>query len=66
MIPVPHSLATDEGTPLPDGWAMRSWCCCGHQFTARAATVKRAKKMIRRRLRDHRGHVRAAGPGWQM
>ena len=64
MTPL-HALDRETGTQTPGACVVRSWCLCGHQFTARASTVRRAKRVIRRRLADHRGHVIAAGPGWQ-
>ena len=60
-----HGLAADEGDVTPEGCVMRSWCCCGFLFVAVAVTARKAKRVIRRKLRDHRGQAYAAGPGWR-
>ena len=61
-----HGLVSDVGTVTPGGCVMRSWCCCGFSFAVSARTVKRAKRAVGRKFRDHRGQAYAAGPGWRQ
>lgn len=61
-----HGLCTEEGTLTEAGWVLKTWCVCDHRFTARARSVRRAQRVIRRRYRDHKGFAVAAGPGQGM
>jgi hypothetical protein len=59
-----HIHPAETASPAPGGWAVRSECSCGVAFASRGATVLEAKRVMRGKVRDHRGFVAAAGPGW--
>ncbi len=59
-----HGPATEYGVPVPGGVTLTGWCeACELIFTSRGSTVKTARRVMRRKARDHRGQIAAAGPG---
>lgn len=58
-----HVLTAEEGTLTEAGWVLKTWCWCDLLFAARAVTLRKAKRVIRRKYRDHRGSEAAAGMG---
>ena len=61
---VHHGPGTEHAVLSPDGFALAGWCECGLAFASRGRTVKKARRALWRKARDHRGLAAAAGPGW--
>jgi hypothetical protein len=60
-----HDLRSEHGTVTPDGrYVLLGWCRCDLLYVATARTLQAARRKVVRKSEDHRGHVRAAGPGW--
>jgi len=54
-----HELAVEEGVP---GGGLLGWCSCGLLLSA-SGSVRGAQRRLWRKMRAHRGSVRASGPG---
>jgi hypothetical protein len=60
-----HDLRSEYGTTTPDGrCVLLAWCSCSLLYVASARTLKAARRKVVGKSQDHRGQVRASGPGW--
>ncbi len=59
-----HGPASERAVRVPGGVALTGWCVsCEFVFTSRGRTVEEARRVMKRKARDHRGQIAAAGPG---